>query len=115
MQGRVDAIVERDGSVDAAVTGGGVGIGYLFARDIVRACEKGEQTITLLRGLLQDVVDVVQSDAKRISTCRGKNSSIACFSHSKPAGRARNGLIQYGAHEQAPLRQAGPHSNRGTA
>jgi hypothetical protein len=57
MQGRVDAIVERDGCIDAAVTGRGVGISYLFARDIVRACENGEKEIERLRRLLQDVVD----------------------------------------------------------
>lgn len=57
MQSRVDAIVERDGSVDAAVTGRGVGISYLFARNIVRACTNGERKIEMLLSVLQDVVD----------------------------------------------------------
>ena len=40
MQCRVDAIRERDG-VDGAVTGPGIGIGYLFARDIAGTLNRG--------------------------------------------------------------------------
>ena len=39
MQSRVDAMIERDGSAQAAVTGPGIGIGFVFARDIVLALQ----------------------------------------------------------------------------
>lgn len=37
MQTRLEAIVERDGSAEAAVTGRGVSISYLLTRDVTRA------------------------------------------------------------------------------
>lgn len=40
---RLDAMIERDGSTAAAITGPGVGIGYLFARDLHRALEAAER------------------------------------------------------------------------
>jgi hypothetical protein len=42
MQGRVEAIEDRDGK-DGAVTGRGVGIGYLLARDLAKTlCEAAD-------------------------------------------------------------------------
>lgn len=38
MKFRVDAIVEREGSIDKAITSHGVGIGYLLAKEIADAC-----------------------------------------------------------------------------
>lgn len=37
IQGRIDAVIEREGSERAAVTSAGFGIGISFARQIVRA------------------------------------------------------------------------------
>lgn len=56
MQGRVEACLERSGSAEAAVTGPGIGIGYLFARDIVRACERGEEQIERLRAGVEQML-----------------------------------------------------------
>lgn len=39
---RLDAMIERDGSEAAAITGPGVGIGYLFARELHRALEAAD-------------------------------------------------------------------------
>ncbi len=45
MSSRVDMMIERDGSIDAAVTGRGVGISFLFARDIARAMDKAAKLL----------------------------------------------------------------------
>lgn len=42
LKGRLDAMIERDGSEAAAITGRGVGIGYLFARELLRALEAAD-------------------------------------------------------------------------
>ena len=47
MQCRVDAILERDGT-DGAVTGPGIGIGYLFARDIAETLNRGANFVDAL-------------------------------------------------------------------
>lgn len=44
MQGRVEAIEDRDGK-DGAVTGRGVGIGYLLARDLARTLSEAADFI----------------------------------------------------------------------
>src|SRR6185437_6397308 len=71
VQCRIDAIVERDGSEQAAVKGRGVGISYLFARDICRAldgahCQIGHMRdeIDRLRAGLQRLVDAADSAAE---------------------------------------------------
>lgn len=46
---RIDAMVERDGSVDNAITGRGVGIGYLLAKELHTALVRGEAAIRALK------------------------------------------------------------------
>ncbi len=45
MKHRVDAILERDGSEDAAVTGIGVGISYLFAKEIAANLKDADEAL----------------------------------------------------------------------
>lgn len=46
MQCRVDSCLERNGGDEqAAVTSNGVGISYLFAREIVSACERASRDL----------------------------------------------------------------------
>jgi len=73
MQCRVDAIRERDG-VDGAVTGPGIGIGYLFARDIARTLNRGadfvgaqgasNDELAAERSALADAVRLRQANAR---------------------------------------------------
>jgi hypothetical protein len=55
MQMRVDAILERDLTEQAAVEGRGAGISYLFAKDIVRALEAGHDEIERLTNLTEQL------------------------------------------------------------
>jgi len=71
VKSRIDAIVERDGSEQAAVEGSGVGISYLFARDIYRAlggahCQIGHMRdeIDRLRAGLQRLIAIADSTAE---------------------------------------------------
>lgn len=48
IQVRVDAIMERDKTIDAAVTGPGMGIGYLLARRLAKALSAAEEEIERL-------------------------------------------------------------------
>ncbi len=49
IQHRIDAILERDGSVASAITGVGVSIGYLLASEIAGVLERAAATIEGLR------------------------------------------------------------------
>ncbi|CAH2606261.1 conserved protein of unknown function (plasmid) [Rhodovastum atsumiense] len=55
MRCRVDSCRERSGSVEAAVTGPGIGIGHLLASDIVRALDNGAAEIERMRAALQRI------------------------------------------------------------
>lgn len=54
VQGRLGAILERDKTKEAAINGPGVGISYLFARDIACALERGAAEIERLQRALRN-------------------------------------------------------------
>lgn len=56
LQHRINACLERHGGDrQAAITGSGIGISFLFAKDIVRALTHAEQEIGRLRALAKEV------------------------------------------------------------
>jgi hypothetical protein len=59
MQCRVDAILERDKDEETAVTGKGIGISYLLAKDIVQVMEDGHAEIDRLHGELNSARDAI--------------------------------------------------------
>jgi len=52
VQHRIDTYLKyHDGNVASAVVGSGIGISYLFAKDIVKALDYAAREISRLRGM----------------------------------------------------------------
>lgn len=79
LQMRIDAMLERDGSEQAAITGSGIGISYLFAKQLLAALKSAEgddwlpmesAPVTGWRGLIDVLVWSPQLGIKTGLLCR---------------------------------------------
>lgn len=80
MKGRVEAIEDRDGK-DGAVTGPGIGIGYLLASDLATCLERAADALCEACGIEDTTPDSVECECEAIAyrqglddqcpTCRG--------------------------------------------
>lgn len=64
MRSRVESMIRRDGSEDAAVTGRGVGIGYLLARDAARTMDKAATELEAATTILAKMAEALALAAR---------------------------------------------------
>jgi len=69
VRSRVAAILERDGSEQAAIEGMGIGISYLLAKDIADALDDGITEIERLQAALATANSAADAEMERVKAC----------------------------------------------